>query len=119
MTIFLDKGLSDRDLDLMERRTEAAAPGPWISFVVGRDLEAGLNCIEVGYCAVMEVLGASVADQDFIANAREDLPRLIKEVRRLRAQMTLADSRRGDSSRTVAESSGTISPLEPATLASC
>ena len=79
--------ISERDLELMERRSQAATPGPWISFVVGRDLEAGLNCIEVGYYDVMEVIGASAADQDFIAGAREDVPRLIKEVRRLRAEI--------------------------------
>jgi hypothetical protein len=79
--------LSERDLDLMERRSQAASPGPWISFVVGRDLEAGLNCIEVGYTDVMELLGGTVADQDFVASAREDMPRLISEVRRLRTEM--------------------------------
>lgn len=82
-----ESDLTERELDLMERRSQAASPGPWISFVVGRDLEAGLNCIEVGYCALMEVLGGTEADQDFIASAREDLPRLVKEVRSLRAEL--------------------------------
>ena len=69
----------------MEQRVRAASPGPWFSLVAGRDLEAGMNCIELGCCSLMEVLGGTIADQDFIANAREDLPLLLREVRRLRA----------------------------------
>ncbi len=85
----LETDLTERDLDSMERRSRTAAPGPWISYVVGRDFEAGLNYIEVSYCDTMEVLGASAADQDFIAHARDDLPRLINEVRRLRAELNM------------------------------
>src|SRR5262245_43773237 len=81
--------LSERELELMERRCAAASPGPWSSFVVGRDTEAGLSYIELGCCAALELLGGTVSDQDFIANAREDVPRLIDEVRRLRAEMKL------------------------------
>ena len=77
-------GVTTPELDAMERRCNAATPGPWFSYVVGRDLEAGLNCIELGTASLMEVLGASVADQDFIAGAREDMARLIAEVRALR-----------------------------------
>lgn len=119
MTLLFETHLSDRDLELMHRRTEAASRGPWISYVVGRDMEAGLNCIEVGYYDVMEVLGATVADQDFIANAREDMPRLIREVRQLRAQLTIAGIGRAEGSRTVAASSGTISTVEPTSPATC
>ena len=32
----------------------------------------------------IELTGATIADHDFIANARQDIPRLIKEIRRLR-----------------------------------
>jgi hypothetical protein len=32
----------------------------------------------------IELTGASVADQDFIAHARQDVPRLVAEVERLR-----------------------------------
>ncbi|MBK9029887.1 MAG: NAD-dependent epimerase/dehydratase family protein [Myxococcales bacterium] len=38
----------------------------------------------------IELTGATVADQDFIAHARQDLPRLLAEVRRLRAQRSSA-----------------------------
>jgi hypothetical protein len=32
----------------------------------------------------MELSGASIADQDFIAQAREDIPRLLEEIARLK-----------------------------------
>ena len=35
----------------------------------------------------IELSGATVADQDFIAHARQDVPRLIAEVRRLQRQL--------------------------------
>ena len=110
----LETDISERELDQMERRSRAATPGPWFSLVVGRDLEAGLNCIEVGYRA-MEVLGGTVADQDFIANAREDMPRLIEEVRRLRAEMKL----RAASARPVATAITTNSATAPLIPITC
>jgi hypothetical protein len=82
--------LTAHELDAMERRCNAASPGPWFSYVVGRDLEAGLNCIELGNASLMEVLGGTVADQDFIAGAREDMARLIAEVRTLRRLLEAA-----------------------------
>ena len=33
----------------------------------------------------IELSGATIEDQDFIAHAREDVPRLLAEIRRLRA----------------------------------
>jgi hypothetical protein len=79
--------ISARELDAMESRSNGASPGPWFSYVVGRDLEAGLNCIELGSCELMEIIGGTVADQDFIASARTDQPRLIAEIRALRAMI--------------------------------
>ena len=77
--------LSNDELVGIERRAQAAACGPWYSYVVGRNIEAGLNCIQLGSCETLELVGASVADQDFAAHAREDVPRLVAEVRRLRS----------------------------------
>lgn len=75
--------IDEAELAEMEARCVAASPGPWHSHIVGRDLEAGLNCIELGSCELLEVLGAKTADQDFIASARSDVPRLIADIRRL------------------------------------
>jgi hypothetical protein len=37
----------------------------------------------------IELFGATVADQDFIARARQDIPRLIDEIERLRKSAAL------------------------------
>jgi hypothetical protein len=91
MSIPLFDELSDAELTRIERLISQASPGPWISYVAGRDANAASSCIELGTCnelgsfRSMELTGGSVADQDFIAAARQDLPRLVLEVRMLRA----------------------------------
>ena len=93
MTFQIFDELSDDELDRIERMVDAAAQGPWFSYVVGRNTEAGSNCIEVGSCNELgsfksiELSGGTVADQDFIASARQDVPRLLLEVRALRARL--------------------------------
>ena len=69
-------------LDEIERRSAAATPGPWISYVEGRDHTAGDSFIKTGGDDIY-LSGATVADQDFIAHARQDLPALIREIRAL------------------------------------
>ena len=80
--------LSDEELEDIKKRCESATPGPWISYVEGRDHTSGSNFIMIGTGTNrqkdMEIIGATVADQDFIANARQDIPRLLDEVVRLR-----------------------------------
>jgi hypothetical protein len=94
--------LCDEELQRIERLVDAATAGPWISCVVGRDAQAESNCIELGSCnelgsfLCVELLGSSVADQEFVASARQDIPRLLREVRTLRASLEslLAERRR-------------------------
>jgi hypothetical protein len=76
--------MTDEELDRIEARLRDAAPGPWISFVEGRDHDSGSNFIQTPVDDI-ELSGVTVADQDFIAHARQDLPKLLIEVRRLRA----------------------------------
>jgi len=38
----------------------------------------------------IELNGATVADQDFIAHARQDVPKLLAEIERLRSEVKLA-----------------------------
>lgn len=85
MTTEEPDGLSEDDLEQIEQRIRSATAPPWFSWVAGRNLEAGSNCIELGSLETIELRGGTVADQDFIAYAREDLPRLLREVRALRA----------------------------------
>lgn len=87
---------TESDLEAIEARCAAASPGPWTSFVEGRDHMSGDDFIRVGEsddepdmyvsrAGAGSVRPASAADLDFIAAARQDVPALIAEVRRLRA----------------------------------
>ena len=76
--------LTDTDLAEIEARLRAATAGPWKSYVEGRDHTSGSSFVATP-ASDIELTGATVADQDFIAHAREDLPRLLEQVRRLHA----------------------------------
>jgi hypothetical protein len=80
--------LSDKYLEQVERRLRVATAGPWISFVEGRDHTSGSNFIRTSGDDI-ELLGGSVANQDFIAHARQDVPLLLAEVRQLRERLSL------------------------------
>ncbi len=66
----------------IKARLAAATPGPWTSHVEGRDHLAGSSFIRTDGDDI-ELHGATAADQDFIAHARQDIPRLIEEIERL------------------------------------
>lgn len=84
---------TDAELDKMDRRVGAASPAPWESSVEGRDHESGSSFILIGglhdtqsdMYVTHDGVPAPARDLDFIAHARQDVPRLIAEVRRLRA----------------------------------
>jgi hypothetical protein len=88
----VEEPMSDAELDAIAARAAAASTGPWQSFVEGRDHSSGDNFIRVGglddhepdMYVSRDNAPASIADQDFIAHARQDVPRLLAEVRRLR-----------------------------------
>ena len=75
--------LTLEQLRQMVARSEAATPGPWRSFVEGRDHTSGDSFIRTSGDDLY-LTGASVADQDFIASARQDVPALAAEIARLR-----------------------------------
>jgi hypothetical protein len=78
----MNEHISAELLDEIERRCAAATPGPWKSYVEGRDHTAGDSFIMTGGEDIY-LTGATLADQDFIAHARQDLPALIQEIRAL------------------------------------
>ncbi len=89
-----DAPITDAELDAMQQRTDAASKGPWRSFIEGRNNECGSSFIQISdddreddMYVSRELKCASDADLDFIAGARQDIPRLIAEVRRLREQL--------------------------------
>ncbi|MCB9528623.1 MAG: hypothetical protein R3F65_16145 [bacterium] len=82
-------------LDAIERRCEAATAGPWVAWVEGRDHTSGSDFVQTAEQDI-EMIGATPADHDFIAHAREDVPRLVAEVRRLRALLDGIEGEGGD-----------------------
>ena len=80
--------MTNEDLNEIRLRCEAATISPWTSYVEGRDHSSDSNFIMTGFGNSrgedIELLGATVADQDFIANARQDIPNLLNEIDRLR-----------------------------------
>jgi hypothetical protein len=79
--------LTSAELEEIRKRCDAATPGPRQSFVEGRDHASGDSFIMTGVGDArgeIELFGATVADQDFVAHARQDIPRLIDEIERLR-----------------------------------
>ena len=77
------KPLGDTEIAAMRRRCEGATAEPWKSFVEGRDHSSGSNFIMTPDSDI-ELVGATIADQDFVAHARQDIPRLLDEIQRLR-----------------------------------
>ncbi len=80
--------LTDEDIEAIRARCAAATSGPWRSYVEGRDHTSGDSFIMTGEGEArgedIELSGATPADQDFIVHARQDIPRLLAEVQRLR-----------------------------------
>jgi hypothetical protein len=80
--------LTDKEIFEIKKRCDAASPGPWVSYIEGRDHTSGSSFIMTGEGENrgedIELTGATNADQDFIANARQDMPALLDEIERLK-----------------------------------
>jgi hypothetical protein len=87
----MENSISETELTSIEGLVNAATGGPWKSFLEGRDHTSGSSFItnggEVHRGDDIELAGATDGDHDFIAAARQDVPRLIAEVRRLNQLM--------------------------------
>lgn len=88
--------MEDVELEVIEARCEAASPGPWKSFIEGRDRWSGDDFIRISdsddepdmYVSRATDEGRrprSANDLDFIAAARQDVPKSVAEIRRLRS----------------------------------
>jgi hypothetical protein len=80
--------LTTDEIQEIRARCDRASPGPWISMIEGRDHTSGSNFIMTGAPGDrgedIELTGATTHDQDFIAHARQGVPRLVDEILRLR-----------------------------------
>jgi len=82
------KELTREILEQILDNCSKTSKGPWLSYVEGRDHESGSNFIMTGDNDI-EIIGATIADQDFIANAKQDIPHLVTEIFRLREILKL------------------------------
>ena len=81
--------VTDDEICKIEARCNAATAAPWTSFIEARDNICGSDFIRTGgldsSSPDIYLTDATHADQDFIAHARQDVPALIAEIRRLKA----------------------------------
>jgi hypothetical protein len=78
----LPNSLAKDEIEEIRARCSATTPGPWQSYVEGRDHDSGSNFI-MTQGDDLYLIGGSVADQEFVAHAKQDIPRLLMEVERL------------------------------------
>ena len=76
--------ISPAYLNELKALIATTSPGPWTSFVEGRDHDSGSSFIRTG-AEDIELDGATSHDQDFVARAHQDIPLLIAEIERLQA----------------------------------
>jgi SMC interacting uncharacterized protein involved in chromosome segregation len=69
--------LTKEELEAMRKRAEAATPGPWYVDVFGDEVRSNESDLSVAYDITDE------ANAEFIAHAREDIPKLLAEIERL------------------------------------
>lgn len=94
LTFMIDERyvLKEDEIQEIRSRCDAATPGPWTAYIEGRDHTSGSDFIMTGAfgdpdCSEdMEITGATIADYDFIAHARQDIPRLLEEIERLKKE---------------------------------
>lgn len=83
--------ISNERIEEIKKRSNAARPAPWKSYIEERDHDSGSDFIMVGEedsrSEDIELIGATVEDQDFIAHAREDILLLLSEIERLKTRM--------------------------------
>jgi hypothetical protein len=96
--------LTDAELTAMGQRAAAASPGPWVPVLEMRTATGGASYIQASpddgeldnelyldrFVGAQRVVGPNAqldADIDFVASARQDIPRLIAEVRWLRSML--------------------------------
>ncbi|MET9877100.1 GNAT family N-acetyltransferase [Actinacidiphila glaucinigra] len=108
-SVVADGSPTEAELDVIEERAASASPGPWTPLLETRAGIGGASFLQVGAAggagdeefhlsrvtAGREVAGPDEqldADLDFIASARQDVPRLLAEVRRLRAALAAGNS---------------------------
>lgn len=95
--------MTDEELAAIEARANAATPGPWRDegpderrpryphdAIVGPAEDCGIPAMIAKARGFYHSAEVETANSQFIAHAREDVPALVAEVRRLRAELHMA-----------------------------
>jgi hypothetical protein len=77
------QGITEEYLEEVLHRCNRASKGPWKAYIEGRDHTSGSSFIRTGAPRDLEIIGASEADYEFIACAKQDVELLAAEVKRL------------------------------------
>lgn len=79
--------MNPAELSLIKARIQKATQGPWQAYVEGREHLSGSHFIMTGENedrgVDIEIFGATIDDLEFIAHARQDIPKLVDEIVRL------------------------------------
>lgn len=78
--------MTEEEIDAIRKRCREATPFPWDSFIESRDKFSGSSFIRTPIGDIY-LIGATDFDQDFIAHAREDIPKLLEEIERLKNEL--------------------------------
>jgi len=88
--------MSDKELEEVALRVTNISQGIWTPLIEGKDFASGSSFIMVRHGEKrgedIEVMGATDADIVFIANAKQDIPRLLDEIKRLKAMLNEFDA---------------------------
>jgi hypothetical protein len=90
--------MTENELKKIEQRWANTTKGPWKSYIEGRDHDSGDNFIMTGISEGEDIRsknrgediylsGNTLEDQDFIANAKQDIPKLLNEIRFLKEKL--------------------------------
>ena len=90
--------MTESEIIKIEKRLRSATKGPWKSMIEGRDHTNGDNFIMTGITEGENIwsenrgtdiylIGSTISDQDFIANARQDIPKLLDYIRTLKSKL--------------------------------
>ena len=76
--------MTEEELKEIENRCNKATKGPWKSMIEGRDHTSGDSFIMTDGEDIYISNPLFDNNQDFIASARQDIPKLIEEIRKLK-----------------------------------
>ena len=77
--------MTEKELQEIEERCKKATKGPWKSMIEGRDHTSGDSFIMTGGEDIYISNPLLDNNQDFIASVKQDIPKLISEIRRLKS----------------------------------